>query len=80
MTLSPSEALLTKWLLTYFYQRLPFPQEWLPQKSYWVGGSLRDAYLAWLQGRAAGDPARDGGMESSASVDLDLMCAVDPVG
>jgi tRNA nucleotidyltransferase (CCA-adding enzyme) len=66
-----SEALLTEWLLAYFHQRLPFPKEWLPQGSYWVGGSLRDAYLAWLRGQSG---------DSQGPVDLDLMCPADPVG
>ncbi|MFT0796483.1 CCA tRNA nucleotidyltransferase [Synechococcus sp. H70.1] len=66
-----SKALLTEWLLDYFYQRLPFPKEWLPQGSYWVGGSLRDAYLAWLRGQPS-DP--------KGPLDLDLMCPADPVG
>ncbi|MFS8854178.1 MULTISPECIES: CCA tRNA nucleotidyltransferase [unclassified Synechococcus] len=64
-----SEAL--PWLLACFRKWLPFPEKWLPPESYWVGGSLRDAYLAWLRGRAE---------DAEAPADLDLMCAADPVG
>ncbi|MEN9221277.1 MAG: hypothetical protein Q6M04_02455, partial [Thermostichus sp. BF3_bins_97] len=73
-----TEALQTEWLLTYFHKRLPFPKDWLPEKVYWVGGSLRDAYLCLLKGHSSEvlNPLSD----PQEPFDLDLVCGADPVG
>ncbi len=73
-----TEALQTEWLLTYFDRRLPFPREWLPEEIYWVGGSLRDAYLGWLRGHFP--QVLNPLLDPNESVDLDLVCSADPVG
>ncbi len=73
-----TKALQTEWLLTYFNKRLPFPREWLPEEIYWVGGSLRDAYLGWLRGHSP--EVLNPLLDPNESVDLDLVCSADSVG
>ncbi|MEN9279076.1 MAG: hypothetical protein Q6K92_11785, partial [Thermostichus sp. DG_1_5_bins_95] len=51
------------------YQWLPFPAEWLPESTYWVGGSLRDACLQQMG--IPGQAPRAGGADES--IDLDLL-------
>ncbi|MFQ3613646.1 MAG: CCA tRNA nucleotidyltransferase [Cyanobacteriota bacterium] len=74
-----TNPLQTELLLAEIRSLLPFPWTWLPEKAYWVGGSLRDACLRQL-GISKTGTGTGSFPEEVESVDLDLVLNVDTQG